>query len=93
MLLQVVANYPYRPVFFIFSMTSRFFALYQLVPVCRLSMREKGKKRAKSVKCLISGLLVGSGLGISLRVVRAKFERVLRQPALDKPDGSSAAWH
>jgi len=60
-------------------MTSRFFAFYQLVPVCRLSMREKGKKRAKSVKCLIPGSLIGSGLGHLVAVVQAKFECVLRQ--------------
>jgi len=54
----------------------------------------KGQEKGKvGSGCSISGLLVGSGLGISLRVGQAKFERVLRQPALDKPDGSSAAWH
>jgi hypothetical protein len=56
-------------------------------------MHEKGKKRAKSDKCLIPGSLIGSGLGHLGEVVQAKFERVLRQPALDKPNGSSAAWH
>jgi hypothetical protein len=34
-------------------------------------MREKGKKRAKSVKSLISGLLIGSGLGHLVAVVQA----------------------
>jgi len=42
-------------------------------------MREKGKKRAKSVKCLISGLLIGSGLGHLVAVVQANFEGVLGQ--------------
>jgi hypothetical protein len=49
-LLQVFANYPYRAVFFIFSMTSRVFALHWLAADCRLSLHEKGRKRAKSVK-------------------------------------------
>ena len=62
---------PYRSVFFILSMTSGSSPLYHLVPVCRLSMREKGKKRAKSVKSLISGLLIGSGLGHLVAVVQA----------------------
>jgi len=49
-LLQVFAIYPYRAVFFIFSMTSRVFALRWLAAVCRPLLHEKGKKRAKSVK-------------------------------------------
>ena len=57
------ANYPYSAGFFIFSMTSRVLALHWLAAVCRLSLHEKGKKNAKSVKCLISGLLIDIGLG------------------------------
>src|SRR5215472_13245348 len=58
--LHVFANYPYGAVFLILLTTSRLFALHRLVAVCRLSMHEKGKKRAKSVKCLIPGSLVGT---------------------------------
>ena len=45
--LQVFANYPYSAGFFIFSMTSRLSDLHRIVPSCRLSLHEKGKKRAK----------------------------------------------
>jgi len=48
--MQVFANYPHGAVYSIFAMTSRFFALYRLVPVCRLSMREKDKKGANRDK-------------------------------------------
>ena len=44
--LHVFANYPYRAVLFIFSMASRVCALHWLAAVCRLSLHEKGKKRA-----------------------------------------------
>ena len=55
------------------------FVLVVLAPSCHVSMQEKGKKRAKSDKCLIPGSLIGSGLGHLVEVVQAKFERVLRQ--------------
>ena len=50
-------------------MTSSLFCLLALAPTCRLSLHEKGKKRAKSVKCLIPGSLVGTATpsSISLR--------------------------
>ena|ERR1700730_7343044 len=46
-LLQVFANHPYSPVSFILSMTSAVSVLLRFVADCRLSMHEKGKKRAK----------------------------------------------
>jgi hypothetical protein len=55
-------------------MTSRVFALHWLAAVCRLSMHEKGKKRAKSVKSLILCSLIGSRLWHLVAVVQAKFE-------------------
>jgi hypothetical protein len=51
-------------------MASSVFALHRLVAVCRLSLHEKGKKRAKSVKCLIPGSGISSDSGISLRLYK-----------------------
>ena len=43
-------------------MTSRLSDLHRFVPSCRLSLHEKGKKRAKWRKCLILGSLIITAL-------------------------------
>jgi hypothetical protein len=48
-------------------MTSKVFTLHWLVAVCRLSMQEKGKKRAKCGKCLVPVHSSVQPSGISLR--------------------------
>jgi hypothetical protein len=63
--LHVFANYPYRAVLFIFSMASRVCALHWLAAVCRLSLHEKGKKRARRPKSLIRSSLIYSPSSIS----------------------------
>ena len=74
-LLHLYANCPYRAVFFIFSMASSVFALHRLVAVCRLSLLEKGKKRAKCGKCLILSSLIRATSPHLIAVGQAQIER------------------
>ncbi len=79
-LLYVYANDPYRGVFFTFSMTSRALALHWLAAVCRLSLHEKGKKRAMSLFLVPLDMefwaaLVGAILGLLISVVQTRFKR------------------
>src|SRR5215467_1204096 len=72
--MQGFANRPYSPVFSVFSMTSRVSVLHRYVANCRLSMHEKGKKRAKCCKSLIRGSLISATVRHFISVVQAQFE-------------------
>ena len=76
MFLQLVANHLYNPVFSVFSMTSIVSALHWLASRCGFWLHEKGKKRAKSVKSLIPGLLIGAALGHLIAVVQSVYKRL-----------------
>ena len=71
-ILQVFADCPSSAVFFIFSMTSRVLALHWLAAVCRLSMHEKGKKRASFAKSLIPDSLVGTAVRYLVSVIKSQ---------------------
>src|SRR5215471_11756162 len=74
--MQGFANRPYSPLFSVFSMTSRVSVLHRYVARCRLSMHEKGKKRAKWRKSLIRGSLISAAVRHFISVVQAQFESV-----------------
>lgn len=61
-------------------MTSRALALHWLAAVCRLSLHEKGKKRAMSLFLVPLDMefwaaLVGAILGLLISVVQTRFKR------------------
>ena len=78
LLLQLVANHPYSPVFFVFSMTSIVSALHRLARCCRLSLHEKGKKRAMSLFSVPLHVefcsLVGGTFGHLTLIVQSRFK-------------------
>jgi hypothetical protein len=75
-------------------MASSVFALHRIVGVCRLSLHEKGKKRAKCGKCLILGSLIRATLRISLRSgkprLNARFDKRSRAACLSESE--HGAW-
>ena len=72
--MQGFGHHPYSPVASVFSMTSRVSVLHRCVANCRLSMHEKGKKRAKSRKSLIRASLISTAFRHSISVVQAHLD-------------------
>jgi len=66
-------------------MTSSLFCLLALALICRLSLHEKGKKRAKRGKYLIPGSLILGAFCHLVAVVQAQFERMFGAIAVRRP--------